>query len=333
MTEDGLKKSAPIILGKGKNPKVKAMGDGLNKLKVLCDAEDKPEQLSERLADINKLLNESDKMSSKSFIYKDLEDIMNAQRILIELATVLVDSIDKILIITDKLYYECLEAIFRRGEFDLAALCFERNKKKIPVLKNKIAVDYQKLLYRVLGKTLDDLQQKGLGDARRAFVEFFLSYAYFRVPEFRRELLTVLKRPETSFTPGNSDIKSVLVDWDKDFHVHINNTPGAADNKAMLFEILQSPWRDRFRKKGVVFFFFIKEWCLYIKKTLVVKNFDWQNIEGYDILVETFFEEFKKKAKGRCPDVVIAASLSLLANPALLDRLVLALISVTKLGY
>ena len=90
MTEQGLQKSAPIIMGKGNNPKIKELSVSLNELKELYFNENTANNeiqvmIEQKLSFINKLLQESDKISSVSFIYKDIQEIMNAQLIFIEI--------------------------------------------------------------------------------------------------------------------------------------------------------------------------------------------------------------------------------------------------------
>lgn len=338
MTEQGLQKSAPIIMGKGNNPKIKELSVSLNELKELYFNENTANNeiqvmIEQKLSFINKLLQESDKISSVSFIYKDIQEIMNAQLIFIEIATTLINSYQKMDAFMDETYYACLDSVFKRGELDLSSLCFEINKgKKIIDLKTNIALKYQTLIYNILGMTFADLQQKGLSEYHRNFIEFFLSYSYFRIPEFRTELLDVLSSNslKKGNHHGNRDIESVLLDWDKDFYNHIMNEDEFVTNKNKLAMMLQTGWRDKFRKKGVIFFYFIKEWCLYISQTLVVKNFNWHNIVGYDIIIKTFLEQMNNKEISKYSDIMIEASLSLLTDPYILDKMVRIIITKTK---
>ena len=80
------------------------------------------------------------------------------------------------------------------------------NKKKTGKKRKQqilIGLKYQKFSTDLLGKVLEKVTQKGLGYYHRKFIEFFLAYSYFRVPQFRLILLLSMEMP--SLTNDNTD--------------------------------------------------------------------------------------------------------------------------------
>lgn len=78
----------------------------------------------------------------------------------------------------------------------------------------------------------------------------------------------------------------VLLSWEKDFYAHIAEVQGQFEEREKeLLRMLAGDWRKKFNKKGIIFFFFIIEWCAYVKSTLVVKSISWSKIPGYHVIL------------------------------------------------
>jgi hypothetical protein len=78
----------------------------------------------------------------------------------------------------------------------------------------------------------------------------------------------------------------VLLSWEKDFYKHIAEVTGSFEEREKeLLRMLSGEWRKKFNKKGIIFFFFIIEWCAYVKSTLVVKSISWSKIPGYRVSI------------------------------------------------
>jgi len=47
-------------------------------------------------------------------------------------------------------------------------------------------------------------------------------------------------------------------------------------------------------KKGIVFFFFVRDWANYINQTIIVKDqVPWADLPGYETIVKAFLLELK----------------------------------------
>lgn len=76
----------------------------------------------------------------------------------------------------------------------------------------------------------------------------------------------------------------VLLSWEKDFYEHICEVKDQFELREKdLIKMLAGQWRKKFHKKGIIFFFFIIEWCAYVKSALVVKSISWSKIPGYAV--------------------------------------------------
>lgn len=343
LTEKGHKKSAPAIMGKTNNANVKELVRLSNDLKNLYFQKDNSYEhhrstieynIKNRLGAIREILVESDKVSSQIFIYKTMDEMIRTQQLLLEIGKLLCSSYEKLDPSMEEVFFSCITQLLKRGEFDLSSLCFEEGlTKKQLELKKKVGLNYQRLLYKLLDNIFNDLEQKGLTINQRSFIEFFLAYVYFRIPEFRTELLIVLDNKDIKLSDvhkENKEIESILLDWGKDFYAYIETEEKYLLNLDILNRALKKNWREKFQKKGIIFFYFLIEWCNYVRKTLVVKNFSWENIQGYEILISTFLEQLKVRDVNKYPDVLINASTAVLANPNILDPMVKTLIVKTK---
>lgn len=148
-----------------------------------------------------------------AFIYKNPEDLLAAQKVMIDLAKHLIESCDQVPLALRPLYYENLTMVISRGELALNFIGFEEgmydnilkddskstSKTQSATLgpldpkcmsqKMKVATSYQTFLYETLRKALDILNRDANTDKEQTFVEIFCAIAYFRIPEFRQKLL------------------------------------------------------------------------------------------------------------------------------------------------
>lgn len=344
LTESGPQRSAPIIVGKNSNPKLKELSEKLDIFREILYNKDNSSnkevhetcayQLQQLAKSILLILKVVDMTSTNSFIYKSEEDMIQAQELFMQIATNLYLAADKLETSLQQDYYECMRVLLRRGELDLSALSFDSaSTKRNLQTKQKIALQYQTLLYKLLSDVFDYLDQQGLNGIHTDFIEFYLAYAYFRIPEFRVRLLDLLSiEKSTIYTDKGKiiEIDSVLMDWDKGFYSYIKDQPKNHDNREILTKAWQKNWKKKFMHQGHLFFYFVIEWCDYVRATLVIKNIAWDNIIGYDTIVDNFIERMHAKEVVAYPDILINASLSLICNPNVLDLMVKTLITNTK---
>ena len=347
MTENGLIKSSPLIYKrKSKNhPKLKILNSSYNdlnehiyKLETTTNIEMKnyyKDLIKNEVTDIKKIFLLSDKISSKSFIYNSIKEIYKAQEIFLELGNLLLDSYSKLDDYMEEEFYACLRAILYRGELALSNLGFKKNNSNDDN-KLRIGIQYQKFIYRLLGIVFDDIQQKGMNDFQRGFIETFLAISYFRIPEFRDELIFCLNNNKKMYMDKdnreNNEVYSVLLNWKQDFYDYLTKKKNEEkENRLELAEILKKPWKKKFENISNIYFYFIIEWNHYVEKTLVITNLNWSLIPGYRVLVQNFIEQMKRINIKRYPDVLIDASLALLKNPKVLNQFISTLISKTDL--
>ena len=218
------------------------------------------DELSTNIHKILEILKSSHKESINSFLYKTPENLLASQRILTSIAKHIIDYADEVPVTLRPIYYESLLVVMNRGELQLNFMGFDesyadflknaekmsfknddcRFKVEIKNIKAKLEVSerYQAVLYQALRKVLDKVNQKGLPDKERAFIEEFTAIAYFRVPEFRKKMLEKIRNAvkdiqidewrgtewkledDISEEKKNKQIVA-LFDWENDFYVYL----------------------------------------------------------------------------------------------------------------
>ncbi|CAD8078040.1 unnamed protein product [Paramecium sonneborni] len=302
------------------------------------------------LRTIQDILKKTDKQSIICFEYKSQQDLFNAQKLLIEIASKLLESADQQEESIREEYYILLKQIINRGELGLNQMGFseetEKTSGKLLKFKTEIGLNYQSFLYKCLGIVLQKLKQKSLADNERAFVEHFFASAYFKIPEFRTKIINSVQRSDDpqlpewrslTITKQTDEITNKefndLFDWNRHFYEYLVNQPKYDANINKLMEIInQEEWQKRIGKRGIAFFFFLKEWCDLIDISVVVKqNVPYQQLPGYNVLIKAILLEMKAKELKNYPDIMKAAMCSLLNNTSLLNIVIVILFNKTNL--
>jgi len=330
------------------------------------------DELSTNIHKILEILKSSHKESINSFLYKTPENLLASQRILTSIAKHIIDYADEVPVSLRPIYYESLLVIMNRGELQLNFMGFDESYKdflknaqkisfknegysckvEIKNIKTKFEVceRYQALLYQALQKVLDKVNQKGLPDKERAFIEEYTAIAYFRVPEFRKKMLEKIhnavkeiKIDEWRGTEWMLDEKIAenqknqqivaLFDWERDFYVYLKNTEEGEKNYNVLTEILNDPqWQQRMQKRGIAFYFFLTEWAKLVNNTVVIKeHVPWQDLPGYTILVKALLVSLKQREVKAYPEALVNASIAFLKNEKLLNTYIAIVYNKTKL--
>jgi len=165
----------------------------LFKDEFFSDGEISFESWREIKANLNKLediLTETNRRSSKTFIYSNKKELYQIQFAFLTIGETLLKGYNMNHQGCVGLYFRCLENILKRGELDLNSLGFDSRKPgKSRQKKLDIGLKYQKFSYEILNQVLKKVLQKGLSDFHRKFIEFYLAHSYFRIPKFRLILL------------------------------------------------------------------------------------------------------------------------------------------------
>ena len=270
---------------------------------------------------------------------------MATQRTLIHLAKNYIEYADEVVITIRPMVYENLTLLINRGEFDLNFMGFtdigpgkgQKNDAKLLQKKVEICQEYQALLYLMLNKIHLKINDKGLPEREKEFVDVFVAHAYFKIPEFRAKLLEWITKEDANLPiqewrgaewviderPESQKIQyfASMFDWEKDFYQHLKTTEGGQKNYEVLKKILEDEeLKERVSKKGVAFYLFLTEWANQVERTIVTKEaVPWPDIPGYTTLIKSFLIDLKTKDVRRYPEAMIQASCSLLRNDKLLN--------------
>lgn len=149
------------------------------------DAVDSKKEVGNIFNDIVNLLKKSCKEASKFYQYTNDIQIIRAQEIMMKLGMEILNMIENLNNEHRNLSFQILELIFERGEFDLSSMSiykFEKNKEKIQ-MKTNVGEVFISFLIKSLKFSLNKLARKIADENSKNFVEFFLSVAYFRIPQ------------------------------------------------------------------------------------------------------------------------------------------------------
>lgn len=352
MTEQGMQRAAPVVMSLGnkkavRSPEYTQLVEFLNRLNAM-NAEYRnhsfraeEEQMDyetfkfkDTIESIRKILKKSEKKSSVSWVYSSLEQLMETQALFLDIADALWLKFEGVQGDIERTYCQCFEALFKRGELDLQNIGIDA---KVPDAyispKATLAGRFHKLLIEVLSYVFDQLENKAISNPKRNFIEFFLAYCYFRIPAFREELIRVLSEDQADpvFEARSTVIRTVLFSWKEEFFDQLERLyPRYQQQQMALTEALRKNWRNKFRSRGIIFFYFVKEWCSYVKKTIVVNDIEWEQIPGYQVIVANFLSQVRERPVRKYPDILLESSVSLLNNPKLLKTFFYAVLEKTK---
>jgi hypothetical protein len=133
--------------------------------------------------DIKSTLEKSCKESCLIYNYTNNMDILKAQEIMLGLGVTILNIIESLNNDLRIISFEILILLHSRGEFDLSAMTFCSEDENFKT-RTKIAEDFINFLNKSLEFVLERLGNGKFNDRESsAFVESFLSVAYFKVPK------------------------------------------------------------------------------------------------------------------------------------------------------
>lgn len=299
-----------------------------------------------KVKDLISLLRESKKHSMISFIYENKTDLILSQMALMDLGDHLMAYADVTAYAVRPFYYEALVHLARRGELDLGSLAITEDIEKQRAKRIPVAVRYRSFLRSMLNSALGKMKIKGVDKRSQMFTELICAISYFRIPEFRKELLRCLKE-KTNETAGtwheisfglqgdDSDDDPVLethilpmFDWT---HLFYRLLPTDAEgDKELVSALSDSAWKRRISKRGLAYFRLISELILHIKKLFPEKHIPWQEIPGYTVLIKSFLVEMKVRRLVEYPLILEQCSCHLLKNTELISVFIKVLFGKTN---
>lgn len=304
------------------------------------------------------LLEKSSKESLLFYEYAGQDDLLQAQRFLIDLAFKVIAYLHEQQPHIQELSWAVLTALLKRGEFKLSHLGFAPAEKQAlggdglsEQLQTKVEVGlkYQLLLNSLLRETLASLESTG-DEAERIFAESFCAYAYFRIPLLREHILAVVRRAddpeipewrgtEFSLSGENSqsetadDFYDNMFDWDTHFWQCLASQDKARTHLQELKAVLgDERWKRRLARRRGAFYTFLENLVREIEYVCVVsKHIRWHRLPGYVKLLHAFLVELRtlkvKDYHARFRNCCV----TLLANEKLINVLVVVLLKKTNL--
>ncbi|KAL8436334.1 hypothetical protein ACSSS7_001812 [Eimeria intestinalis] len=210
----------------------------------------------------------------------------------------------------------------------------------------KLCRQFRLLLHRVLAAALKMLGAEASFGGQRRLACMLLAMTYFRLPEFRKELLKSVLTEEgrnavieewrgTEFLLDPASLQAaetwtassplrILLQWEV-FHTVLTDYFGAAtlqeDIDALQGKItFETDWRQELGLQGTSFFSFVEQWARSVLHSLPPKtNVDWRELPGYSTLLKRLLLELKARNVCKFPDSLVSCTGALLANEKLLS--------------
>lgn len=195
----------------------------LNTLETTCNLNIDPKETLTLLNDIKIILKKSYKESLLIFNLIHKEDILLAQKEMIDLGINLINILSKEILIDNRrtVVFDILILLFNRAEIDLRLMAFDW-KTEVCLLKLEVCREFINFLNKTLGYSLDKLVTGKSADLdTNDFVEFFLSVAYFRIPIFRKIFINTINK---GISEAESKEIFKLLDKDVDYIVPIKRS-------------------------------------------------------------------------------------------------------------
>ena len=210
----------------------------------------------------------------------------------------------------------------------------------------KLCRQFRLLLHRTLAAALRMLGGEASFGGQRRFACMLLAVTYFRLPDFRGDLLRSVLAPEgrsatieewrgTDFLLDAASLEAaegwaassplrVLLQWEV-FHSTLGDYFGAAtlkeDITAMQATLSPEPdWRKEVSAAGSSFFTFLEQWVRCLLQSAPPKTpLDWRDIPGYPTLLKRLLLELKIRTVTKYPDSLVNCTGAMLANEKLLS--------------
>lgn len=98
------------------------------------------------------------------------------------------------------LKWKVLAVLIQRGELSLSYIGFDTNKNSalnpnLLAKKKAVGLKLQEFQYKLLEQTLKILGIKGFSEQKK-FAELFCAMSYFRIPQFRQRILSLIDKPD-----------------------------------------------------------------------------------------------------------------------------------------
>jgi hypothetical protein len=293
--------------------------------------------------DIKSTLEKSVKESCLIFNYSNSNDVLKAQEIMLGLGITILNIIESLNHDSRVICFDILMLLHNRGEFDLSAMTFNADDPYSRT-RTKIAEDFISFLNKSLEFVLERLANGKFNDKEsNAFVESFLSVAYFKIPKFRTFFLEAVSqginelgdikldpRADTKQNPIN-----YLIDWQNLFYDKIENLK--TENEIIDREhetdaiFKKYNWKERLAKRGLALFSIIGKLEKYIQNIIVIsRSITWYDIPGFKVIIEIIKHELKNRKVAEYPQALVDLLPIFINDPDIINEFMRSILYATK---
>ncbi|CAD8068828.1 unnamed protein product [Paramecium primaurelia] len=367
-TEEGIQRSSLLYIKKDKysgpqSPNINQIIQINNEIDELAGKLNQKSLQHRERVKINKAINQIiEKLSTlikNQELYENLEEMIAAQLVFVDLTKNLLESADLIDEDLRDQYYNVLITLLNRDEFFISYLGFDKDLKEAYLLRNdqnyvsknkkliqqlnqkiRIGLHYQNFLHQTFEKVAQKLNQQGQNDKEELFVNAFLVIAFFRIPQFQKLIIDILKQDQRLLNEEfekdfgiNCIDNTFSAEWDKNFYDYLQSDPRHQEHKKQLQDILNTiDWKNIILTSRV----FLKWFQLMLNHYKKAKHpydmsLTWSGFPGYLILIKYLLLEIKYSNEYPYPETIKHASLCILENENMLNYLVIVIFHKTKL--
>ena len=124
-----------------------------------------------------------------------------------------------------------------------------------------------------------------------------------------------IKERERSY----ANIFTEMFDWEEHFYRCLPEQSDDEEGPALGEVLAEDAWKERFSKRGLAFFSFVKHWVSYVEHSTDSRDIEWRYFPGFNRILKGFLVEMKLRPLLEYPDALRDAAQKLLTNPRFLS--------------
>ena len=96
-----------------------------------------------------------------------------------------------------------------------------------------------------------------------------------------------------------------MFDWEEHFYKCLSDQESEEDGPVLGEILAQEAWKERFSKRGLAFFYFIKYWVSYVEQSIDSRDVEWCYFPGFNRIIKGFLVEMKLRPLLEYPDALL----------------------------
>lgn len=288
----------------------------------------------QNLTVLNLELKKTDLIQASGFIYPSQQSIEFSQTILLKIARLIwrflfqIENKSIVPVLNESL---CL--IFIREELEVTNIGKDSIKGLPSFQQIQIAEEFHMFLVEILEGLYQFLILINRNELRKRFTGFFFAYSYFKIPYFQA-IINECFNIRVINQNHNSVVEKITDKWQIDFYTYFaQKSPKFASQMSDSKNVLKKDWKSVFFSKDLIFYYFLIEYLKLLPRLFSIGwSTNWNEIPGYETLLDIFHKELMSKDIIAWSDLAIECQMEYFTNKKLMSRFFQATIEKTKLS-